>query len=380
MIRFAILLTLCAVFAARGADDPPVPPPDPATPGPPLAPGETPPPAKKLEAPPGKWVSISDKLVAAIEKTNGKPTKWPGQAGGIACDRTTGDVYLVVTDNGVWRSSDQGATYVRIDKGNVSGRAETGFSLDVNPAGKDVLCFMATGSSAVIFDNGFKVVKSPASNMDYGAIDWTDGKTLFAVRHETKSWGWMSFDGAETWKDCGPGFDCIGIFDDSTLVVAKTKDPGIQRSEDRGATWEKVSTIVPSGRVMRVFKGVGYWTSASGLLVSKDKGQKWAIQGAPVEMSTGPYFGKDEKNMVVSGHEGLFRTTDGGEHWKLIAPYPEKFKYDKRGWFGNFAWDPVNDILYASVMGQPAYRFEPKKEGEGGGGGDEPKKTEAIQK
>ena len=360
MNRFPLLFTLVAACALMGAEDP-------AQPGPAVPPAVSPqpgeaPPEKKPPPPPppGTWVNISDKLVAAVEKTNGKPIKWPGQTGGIAADRTTGDIYLAVVDNGIWRSSDQGQTYTRIDKGNVTGRAETGFSLDVNPSGKGLMCFMANGSSAMILDNGEKVVKSPASNMDYGAVDWTDGKTLFAVRHETKSWGWLSADGGNSWKDFGPGYECIGLFSDDTFVAVKTKDPGIQRSEDHGATWETVSEIEPAGRVMRVFKGVGYWTSIKGLLVSKDKGATWAIQGAPVEMSTGPYFGKDEKNMIVAGRDGLFRTTDGGEHWKLVAPYPEKFKYERRGWFGNFAWDPVNDVLYASVMGQPAFRFEPK--------------------
>jgi hypothetical protein len=269
-------------------------------------------------------------------------------------------VYLIVTGNGVWKSGDQGATYVRMDRGNVTGRAETGFSLDIDPAGKRLMCFMVDGSSAMLLDGGMTFVKSPASNMNFGAVDWSDGQTLIAVRHETKGWGWHSEDGGKSWKDFGPGFECVGVFGEKTFVAVKGKDPGIQRSDDGGATWEKVSDLAPSGRAMRWCNGAGFWTSKQGLLVSKDKGATWQVQGALVEMSAGPYFGKDEKNLVVAGVNGLLKSADAGETWKLAAPYPDKMKYEARGWFGNFAWDSVNDILYASVMGQPAFRWEPE--------------------
>jgi hypothetical protein len=214
----------------------------------------------------------------------------------------------------------------------------------------------------MLLNGGMTTVKSPASNMNFGAVDWSDGLTLIAVRHETKGWGWHSEDGGKSWKDFGPGFECVGVFGEKTFVRVKSKLPGIERSEDGGATWEKVSDLTPSGRAMRLYpaSGVGYWTSKQGLLVSKDKGATWSVQGAGVEMSTGPYFGKDEKNLVVAGVNGVLKTTDAGETWKLAAPYPDKMNYEVRGWFGNFAWDPVNDILYASVMGQPAYRWEPE--------------------
>ena len=327
---------------------------------------------KKPAPPPGKWVDISDKLIGAIIKS-GKTLPWPGQTGGVAVDPSNGDVYVVVVDSGVWRSTDHGATYARVDQETVGGRAETGFSLDVNPAGARMMCFMVGGSSAMLINNGQTTVKSKATNMNFGAVDWNDGQTLLAVRHETRGWGWLSVDGATTWKDMGPGYECVGVFDDHTFVAVKGTDPGIQRSEDKGATWEKVSDLAPSGRAMRVFKGVGYWTSKKGLLVSRNKGEKWIVQGAEVEMSTGPYFGTNEFTFVVAGKDGLLKTEDAGLTWTLVAPYPDKMKYEPRGWFGSYGWDPINDILYASVMGQPAYRFEPA-------GKSEPAKTDAEQK
>jgi hypothetical protein len=28
------------------------------------------------------------------------------------------------------------------------------------------------------------------------------------------------------------------------------------------------------------------------------------------------------------------------------------------GWFVNVAWDPIGDVLYASNMGKPAYKYQ----------------------
>ena len=45
--------------------------------------------------------------------------------------------------------------------------------------------------------------------------------------------------------------------------------------------------------------------------------------------------------------------------WALVAPLPEPFKKPPGpGWFLNFAFDPVNNVFYASWMGKPLYRFE----------------------
>ena len=329
---------------------------DPATPPAPAA-------SKPPEIPKGAWVNISDALVKAITAKSDQPMLWPGNTAGIAVDRVTGDIFLAITANGIWKSSDKGATYVRIDKGTVTGRCETGFALDIDPQGRGLMCFMTAGSSAMLIDGGKENLKSAASNMDFGAVDWTDALTLIAVRHETKGWAWHSEDGGASWKDFGPGYDGVGVFDDKTFVAVKSKTPGIALTENAGEKWGHVSDLLPTGRAMRVFKNAGYWTSKQGLLVSADKGKTWKVQGAAVEMSTGPYFGKDEKNIVVAGKDGLLKTTDGGATWTLAAPYPDKMKFEPRGWFGNFGWDPVNDIFYASVMGQPAYRWDSEKNG-----------------
>src|SRR5262245_19440579 len=96
----------------------------------------------------GKWVPISANVLAKV-----KPG-YPGKTAGVAVDPATGDVFMCVPDQGLWKSTDHGDTFVRADKGEIGGRCETGFALNVDPAGKRLMCFMIYGSSGWTDDGG----------------------------------------------------------------------------------------------------------------------------------------------------------------------------------------------------------------------------------
>jgi photosystem II stability/assembly factor-like uncharacterized protein len=96
------------------------------------------------------------------------------------------------------------------------------------------------------------------------------------------------------------------------------------------------------------------------LIVSKDLGASWQAQGVAVNIWQGPFFGRDEKEMLVVGKEGAFVTRNAGEMWKQVAslkPKEKGFLFNPN-WFGCYAWDPVNNILYVSAMGNPVYKLE----------------------
>jgi hypothetical protein len=129
----------------------------------------------------------------------------------------------------------------------------------------------------------------------------------------------------------------------------------IQRSEDAGATWTTVAAFKPAGLAMRVHDGVGYWTTAEGVQVSRDAGRSWAVLGTPVKAFYGPYFGKTDAHLLVVGRDGLSETTDAGATWTVVAPLPSGFTVGFTG--PNFAWDAQAGIFYASSMGKPALRY-----------------------
>lgn len=64
-----------------------------------------------------------------------------------------------------------------------------------------------------------------------------------------------------------------------------------------------------------------------------------------------------EPEMVIIGHDGIFVTRDAGKAWTRVANLkPKEGNYVfSPNWFGCYAWDPLNHILYASAMGNPVY-------------------------
>ena len=299
-----------------------------------------------------EWVNISDPVTAPFPK----PGTY-GPTAGVAVDRVSGDVFMIASDYGIWKSSDHGKTFARVDDKTIGGRCETGWALQFDPAGKRMFCFMIYGSSAMTSDGGKSWAKSKVSHLDYGGVDWADsGKRLLALRHESGGVLTTSDDGGATWTDLEKGFNNCGVFDRKTFVATKAKEKGIFRSTDTGATWTQVSTNTPSAAVPVVFKGSGYWATGKGLIVSADNGATWTNLNAPTDTSFGPYFGKDEKHFVVVGKSGFHETKDGGKTWQLAAPLPAGFTAGRVG--PNYAWDSKADIFYASTMSKPAFKWQ----------------------
>ena len=298
----------------------------------------------------GDWVNISDSVTAPLKPGYGGPTA------GVSVDRARGDVFMVVSDLGLWRSGDHGSTFARCDGNAIGGRCETGWALQADPAGKRLACFMIYGDSAMTADGGKTWVKFKTSHLDFGSVDWADtGRRLLAIRHESGGLLTTSDDGGLTWRDLERGFSGCGVLDQSTFVTTKEKEPGIFRSADAGATWKKVFEQTPSAAVPVTFEGGTYWSTGKGIIVSRDKGETWTKIGAPTDASYGPFF-DTAKHFVVVGKSGFSETTDGGQTWQPAAPLPVGFAIARVG--PNFAWDPRADIFYASTMTKPTFQYQ----------------------
>jgi photosystem II stability/assembly factor-like uncharacterized protein len=309
----------------------------------------------------GQWVDISAEVIQSLV-SEGKKIGYPDKTAGIVVDRVTGDVFMVIPDQGIWRSNDQGGSFTRVDGGKIGGRCETGFALNFDPLGKRLACFMLDGPSGYTLDGGktWQSMKGNQRGWDCGSVDWSAKKpaNIFALRHECGGEVYTSNEMGKSWKLKGKAFASVGIFDAKTFVATREKERGIFRTTDGGESWTKISEFQPAGRDIRIFKGAAYWTSGKGLLVSKDRGITWSVQGKEVECSFGPYFGKDEMHIVVVGKKGFYQTTNGGREWEPAAPLPPQYSVTMTCWFLNFGWDHHADIFYASLMGKPAYKYQ----------------------
>jgi photosystem II stability/assembly factor-like uncharacterized protein len=215
----------------------------------------------------------------------------------------------------------------------------------------------------------WKRFTSLGRNWDFGSVDWAADipNTIIVAKHETSPPGevYVTTDGGITWRKLAiyvsgksDQLSMVGALDVTILIYSKGE--GIHRSTDTGITWTEVSSANPQTRIPVLFQGAHYLGTATGLLVSKDKGASWQPQGATVNIWQGPYFGRDEKEIVVVGKDGVFITKNGGKTWTRAAGLKSKeggFVFSPN-WFGCYAWDPVNRILYASAMGNPVYKLE----------------------
>ncbi len=317
-----------------------------------------------------QWTDISSPLLARITN-GGAKLAYPGGCSGVVVDRTSGDVTIKVVGQGLWRSSDRGGNWRRIDGDTISGRDETGWttSADAN-APTRMASFSLDGSAGWTTDGvRWKRFKTMGRNWDFGSVDWAtpEPKTIIAAKHETTPPGeiCLTRDGGAAWTtltvrlaEKRERVSMVGALAATTLIYGN--GDGIHRSGDAGVTWTKVSRANPQTRIPVLFKGAHYLGGTNGLLVSTDLGANWRTQGAPVDVGQGPFFGADEKAMVVVGKDGVFQTKDGGTTWKRLAglkPKEGNFVFTPN-WFGCYAWDAVNSVVYVSAMGNPVFRLE----------------------
>ncbi|HZR17369.1 MAG TPA: hypothetical protein VFE51_08580 [Verrucomicrobiae bacterium] len=293
-----------------------------------------------------QWTDVSSSLLERLTNSGSKQP-WPGGCSGVVANRLNGNVTIKVVGCGLWCSSDQGKTWQRIDGDHISGRDETGWatSADQNSPTR-MASFSLDGSAGWTADGlNWKSFKSLGRNWDFGSVDWKAPAmtTIIAAKHETTPPGevYVTADGGNTWKklviylgDARENGSMVGALNATTLIYSKGE--GIYRSTDTGETWAKVSSVNPQTRIPVLFRGCHYLGSATGLIISKDNGANWQSQGKAVDIWQGPFFGHDEKEIVVIGKDGVFKTETAGESWRQVAdlkPKEGNFAFSAN-WFG----------------------------------------------
>lgn len=152
----------------------------------------------------GKWVVISDKLLSSTPV----PPDFNGLPGnslkttGVAVDRTTGAIIVVLFRSQIFRSTDKGKTFERIDAGKVRGICQTGWSINIDPDnGNRIALFLIYGTSGLTLDGGRTWTTFDGG--DFGAVDWAvaEPKVMMKVDHGGRTN--LTRDAGKTWKIIG---------------------------------------------------------------------------------------------------------------------------------------------------------------------------------
>src|SRR5437660_129868 len=112
--------------------------------------------------------------------TNLLRSEKPGYGGlcGVLVDHATGDVYVDLSDKGIYRSTDQGKTWKPTSDKPLKGRTEWPGCLQLDPVGKTrkLVVALVYGSPIVVSPDAgaaWKVMHNKSSHVDWCAVDWT---------------------------------------------------------------------------------------------------------------------------------------------------------------------------------------------------------------
>jgi photosystem II stability/assembly factor-like uncharacterized protein len=288
-----------------------------------------------------------------------------GGVGGVVVDRATGDVFIDLSDKGLYRSADQGKTWKKHGP-VIKGRTEWPGCLTFDPSDKTRTMLMATvygGPVAVSEDTGenWKLMDRTCSHVDWCAVDWADPQRKFvlALKHESGGLLLASHDGGKSFTELGKGHGPAWVFDDKTAVVAemKTKDrprPRLLRTSDGGRSFEAVgdytAMALPKWR-----DGTLYWLVDGALLTTTDRGKSWKKLSDVKDGRYGPVFGKGARQMFVLTKDAVVESGDGGASWGKPIALPKVVRGGSPlTWLD---YDPKNDVLYVMKMGSDLYRM-----------------------
>jgi photosystem II stability/assembly factor-like uncharacterized protein len=270
----------------------------------------------------------------------------PSPPSSLAVDRyDPGRLFAVVPGAGVWKTTDEGASWRRTQ----SSLPDADFvHIVIDPVHANTL--FLTGSHSV-GDNANEV---------HGIWKSTDdGNT------------WTKVGGEVLGRASGP-IRAIAFDPDNDRVMYAAGDGGIYFSFDRGETWANINGRLPLAQMNAVVTdgqtlyagsaGGGVFTGAIHPLIGTADWSPASNLAAPIHHIQLALHPTDPQALFVSAYPGgVYQTTDGGQSWQARNLGLPAFPVDdpaRQGYYA-LAVAPANpDMLYAGLYGQGVYRSD----------------------
>ena len=110
---------------------------------------------------------------------------------GVLVDHRTGDLWVNLSDRGMFHSADRGKTWQRVSDRQPKGRTETPGCWLLDPTGKGskMVTALVYGSAIAVSPDQaatWRYLDSKSVHTDWCAVDWTDPdlKFVLALKHE----------------------------------------------------------------------------------------------------------------------------------------------------------------------------------------------------
>lgn len=174
-------------------------------------------------------------------------------------------------------------------------------------------------------DQGVTWVHSSQGILDslYTRTLYSDGNSIYLGAHEG---GYVSNDGGRSWQKLDIGLPRSGniyAFLRSGSTVFMVGDSGVFRSSDDGQSWQiKNVGVPPHSTVFSIAADDQYiyiGTNRQGILRTSDNGEHWTLSGTSSPLNA-PIGGLWAANGYVIGLDlggGWVRSMDHGDTWKL---------------------------------------------------------------
>jgi len=271
---------------------------------------------------------------SGFEKSTDGGDTWTTVQSGLISDAVidpTDDtvLYINVRNSGIYKSTDSGNTWDLLDEGPTGSDADW-IRLDIGQSG-------TSGSNFIVAKRSGTIYKSMDGGEEWDTVAGTHGDAthhawanLIAVAPDNEDiliaggvGAKRSTDGGSSWSNLS-GLHADhhrAIFAPSdTNIVYTCNDGGVYRSDDKGATWEKVS----HGLVVSQFYDVGSWKTIGTVVGggTQDQGTNMTTGGLTWKKIfgwDGGYFVVDpnDPRTIYAEHQNtdIHKSVDGGDNW-----------------------------------------------------------------
>jgi len=277
----------------------------------------------------------------------------PGYGGVIRSNYRSADgrLWVAVDGAGLYASSDEGVNWTPMNNGIVNKRAWGVYTEAANASGVYKVWAVTNGGGVYVSsDSGasFTAKNNGLTCTFLRSIRFVGTRVFVATDFcgDNNSGVFYSDNGGDTWtRSTGLGATALRVNSISninptsaiTYLLANTSN-GIYKSTDNGVSWAALPTS-PSGPNGNIVYGTSYSYDASktpalrlistvegaGIFVSDDAGATWVAKktgmpsGSLVPMSSATSDGTANNWFVALDRFGLYRSTDRGESWTLMA-------------------------------------------------------------